>query len=358
MRELRIVGLQCVSRLEDLVALREEWSDLWDRCPGATPFQSPEWAVPWWRHLGRGRLRVLLHRSEGRLTGLAPLYVSPLGRVRLLGTGNTDYLDFLADPGCPEALPALLTSALRLGTACDFQQLSPASDLLRAGTPERGMATALRQEPCPVLPLPASAEDWWSGLPARLRSNLRYCRRRLEREGGATEQATAEGLPEAMDALFRLHEARWRKRRLPGVFRSARVQAFHHEAAGGFLRRGWLRLYTLRQGGEIRAALYCFSARGRTYYYAGGFDPGLARLSPGTVLTGHAIEQAVREGCTEFDFLRGDEPYKYAWGAVDRWNHRRLLHPRHQYLRWLRHWVRLEQEVETRAKRWARETFR
>jgi CelD/BcsL family acetyltransferase involved in cellulose biosynthesis len=43
------------------------------------------------------------------------------------------------------------------------------------------------------------------------------------------------------------------------------------------------------------------------------------------VIVAHAIEQAVREGATTFDFLRGAEDYKYAWGAKDRVNQRRQI---------------------------------
>ena len=55
----------------------------------------------------------------------------------------------------------------------------------------------------------------------------------------------------------------------------------------------------------------------RAYYYIGGFDPSRARLSPGTIMIGHAIEEAIGAGARTFDFLRGREAYKYAWGAVD-----------------------------------------
>jgi CelD/BcsL family acetyltransferase involved in cellulose biosynthesis len=88
-----------------------------------------------------------------------------------------------------------------------------------------------------------------------------------------------------------------------------------------------LRLYGLRLGGAAVAALYAMQAHGRAYYYAGGFDPALGALSPGTMAVGHAIEEAVREGCREFDFLRGREGYKYRWGAEDRPTYRRCLWP-------------------------------
>ena len=56
-------------------------------------------------------------------------------------------------------------------------------------------------------------------------------------------------------------------------------------------------------------------------------DPEFAALSPGTLVIGTAIESAIREGCGEFDFLRGDEEYKYFWGAAVRPNVlRKLFH--------------------------------
>jgi CelD/BcsL family acetyltransferase involved in cellulose biosynthesis len=84
-----------------------------------------------------------------------------------------------------------------------------------------------------------------------------------------------------------------------------------------------LRLHVLELDGIARAALYCFHKGPRTCYYLGGFEPTLAKLSLGTVLTGRAIRHAIEsDGASEFDFLRGDEPYKYKWGALDRKNAR------------------------------------
>jgi CelD/BcsL family acetyltransferase involved in cellulose biosynthesis len=45
------------------------------------------------------------------------------------------------------------------------------------------------------------------------------------------------------------------------------------------------------------------------------------------LIVAHAIEQAIREGAGEMDFLRGREPYKYRWGAVDRSSYGRTLRP-------------------------------
>jgi CelD/BcsL family acetyltransferase involved in cellulose biosynthesis len=73
------------------------------------------------------------------------------------------------------------------------------------------------------------------------------------------------------------------------------------------------------------AIFYGFAHNDSVYFYLSGYDPSLEKLSPGTVIVAYAIEQAVREGAKAFDFLRGAEDYKYAWGAQDRVNKRRRL---------------------------------
>jgi CelD/BcsL family acetyltransferase involved in cellulose biosynthesis len=169
-----------------------------------------------------------------------------------------------------------------------------------------------------VVPLPSSIEGLEHVIPHGAFRKWHYRRRRIEREGSVTyERATADTLDELLDALFALHGERWSTREMPGVLADGNVQAFHRDVAHALLDQGALRLYALRFDGRVSAVIYGFAHRGRTCFYIGGFDPADALLSPGSVIIGHAIEEAIREGCTAFDFLRGSETYKYRWGAVD-----------------------------------------
>jgi CelD/BcsL family acetyltransferase involved in cellulose biosynthesis len=42
-------------------------------------------------------------------------------------------------------------------------------------------------------------------------------------------------------------------------------------------------------------------------------------FSPGWVLLGHTIEWCCENGRYEFDFMRGDEEYKYRFGGVNKY---------------------------------------
>jgi CelD/BcsL family acetyltransferase involved in cellulose biosynthesis len=315
-----------VTTAAGLEALRREWSALWDADPDAAPFQTPEWLLPWWAHLGGGELWTLALRDRAGLAGLAPLFVWQGGgarQVTLLGNGISDRLGLLAAPGrgrevAAAVLAHLAARASRWDTA-DLRDLAPDSPLLSVPLPPGLLAVVEEDEPGAVLALPGSVAELAASPAGKQLARLAYPRRRAGREGGlSAERAGGASLDAMLDDLFRLHGARWAGRGEPGVLAGEAVRRFHREAAAGLLARGLLRTYALRIGGRTAAVHHGFHARGRAWYYLGGFDPAFARLSPGHLAVAHAVEQAVREGMGEMDFLRGREGYKHEWGATPR----------------------------------------
>jgi len=319
--------IETILSTDDFAALAPGWEDLWRRDPNATPFQAPQWLLPWWRHFGSEEPFALAVRgASGRLDALAPLYVlrdedESLGMF--IGTGMTDYLDLLAAPGT-ELEPLYRTIAGHDCMLWDFQQLRPSSPLLAAPAPPSLGDNVEDQEPCPVLSIEGAGEDLQGLLSTHFRKKIRYYRRSLERLGAVTyEEATPANVEELLAALYDLHARRWALRDLPGVLGDDVVQSFHGAVAPGMLAAGALRMYAVRIDSRIVAVFYGFAHHRTVYYYLSGYEPELERLSIGTLLVAHAIEEAVRAGATTFDFLRGAEEYKYAWGATDRMNRHR-----------------------------------
>ncbi|MBW3623318.1 MAG: GNAT family N-acetyltransferase [Armatimonadetes bacterium] len=347
-----MITLQEITHRSEFNALEPEWRRLEEAGAAPTVFQSWPWQQAWLDHLGRGTsLRTLVFTRWREVVGIAPLGVRrahglPLRRLQWIGTGVSDYLGPLVRPsedeGVARALAAYLSSrSNRFWDVADLHQLREDSPLPPVfGAPRH--AALLPQAVAPYRPLPPTVEELHAQFGKKLRSNLRYARRVLEREH-AVEFALAgpDDLETEMTNFFTLHARRWRSRWQPGVLFGGAVQSFHRQAARGLLEQEALRLHVLRLDGTTVASLYCFSFAGVGYYYLGGFDPDLSRYSIGTLLTAHAMESAVREGCWEFDFLRGQEPYKYRWGCVNRTNHRwiqagrgALAAPSLQFLRW------------------------
>ena len=303
-----------------LASLAPEWDALWHRVPGAAPFASPYWLLPWWRQWGTSHPRVAILRRDGRLSAVLPLYVlDEPEELKLLpmGAGTGDYLDVLAEPGVD--VGALLAAALTASpdvAICDLIEI-PASGRLLDVKPPPGWCAEWRQDSaCPVL----MASEGLANIPAGTRRKLRMVRHRAERAGGyAVETATAETLPVLFDALVALHQARWVAAGKPGVLADPRVLAFHYAAQPGLLGAGLLRLLVLRLNDKVAASILQLLQPGRVLFYLAGYDASLAYYSPGTLLLGWALEQAAAEG-REAHFLRGAEGYKFAWGAEDRPN--------------------------------------
>ena len=60
-----------------------------------------------------------------------------------------------------------------------------------------------------------------------------------------------------------------------------------------------------------------FETPGGLLYYNAGVDPDARDLSPGVVLLERLVRRAIDKGKCRVDLMRGDEPYKYEWGAQD-----------------------------------------
>ena len=294
-------------------------------------FQTWEWASLWWKHFGKGRRAQVLCLQQGdEVVGIAPLYATRTAMgscLRWIGTGISDRLGIVAAPSEEWAVAEAVAVWLEGKPCADLQQLADGSALARVAE-ARGWQV-VGQEKCPYVLLPETWEAYWGSLSKKTRFNIGYAQRQMARELGKLHIDTASEteLPEALEALFALHTRRWQQRGLPGGFFHPSVRQFHREWATVAHRNGWLRLHTLRVDGAIRAVLYVFHFGRRAYYYLGGFEPSLARYSMGTVLTAYAIRRAIEEGCVVFDFLRGDEPYKYRWKPQVLW-HRRACQAR------------------------------
>lgn len=334
------VAITAITSREALRGLAGEWRALWDRCPEATPFQRPEWLLPFCAHLGPARLTTLALRQGPRLVGLAPLFTWDDGPARvlsLLGAGVSDYLDALFDPAHLEACAIALAShlgALRLGRAeerwdrCDLEPLPASSPLLRMPTPPGCRAEQRTEAVCPTLALPDAVEDLARVVPRETLRNARRARARAEASGRlALVTADAASRVAILEALIALHGQRWSGQGEPGMLVSEEVRALHREASAAFLAAGALRLHAVTLDGRIIAALYGLAGHGVARFYLQGFDPAFERCSPGALVVAHALEEAVRDGYREADFLRGRERYKYLWGAVDRPTYRLTITP-------------------------------
>jgi CelD/BcsL family acetyltransferase involved in cellulose biosynthesis len=238
--------------------------------------------------------------------------------MTLIGSGVSDYLDPAIDARFGSEVIEALRAHLESNTSwdvCDWQDLSVDTPLRRI-RPGSSFDVAVKSDTeCTSVSLPASFEEYWSGRSKDLRRNVVRYRKKAEEKGEVAFEAVCDQRPEMVESLIALHAARWQSRGEPGMIEANRSACFLREIVDKFASSGLLRLFELRMENEIAAAIVCWIYNDRLFFYLTGFDPRFERFSPGQLLLFECLRYSYAHGCREWNFLRGTETYKFAWGA-------------------------------------------
>ncbi|MFC2015773.1 GNAT family N-acetyltransferase [Chloroflexota bacterium] len=237
----------------------------------------------------------------------------------------SDYLDLIIERGQEEAVYGALLDYLEnsapewdLVDICNIPQDSPTYSRLRELAEARGFQTLVEVEDvCPIISLPATWDEYLMMLDKKQRHEVR---RKLRRADGEVDTRFVIVGPEhdldaEMRAFIDLHQKSTPEK---DQFMIPQIQAFFFDVARVLQQSGWLQLAFVEMDGEKAATLLSFDYRDAILVYNSGYDPARYRhLSPGIIVTARSIEHAIALGRSEFDFLRGDEVYKYRFGAQD-----------------------------------------
>jgi CelD/BcsL family acetyltransferase involved in cellulose biosynthesis len=301
----------------------ETWGALHARTRLRSPYLDWTWQSEWVRGFGEGR-RLELWRvdDQGETIALLPLFeVAPAVLQVIGGVDVSDYLDLLAVAGREEEAWAALLGARAASVATwDLHAVpaaSPTVGVVPTLAPAFGLAaTMVVEDRCPVLPLPASWEAYLEGLTGKQRHELGRKMRRLAREvpdARPTCAATTDAIAARMDDFLDLHR---RSRTGKARFMDARMEAFFRRVGSALAARGMFRLWILEGEGRPLAGFLTIEWENTVGLYNSGFHPERAALAPGIVLLAHLIRDAIERGRSRFDFLRGEERYKYDFGPV------------------------------------------
>ncbi|MCE2765578.1 MAG: GNAT family N-acetyltransferase [Fimbriimonadaceae bacterium] len=314
-------GREFISHQASSVLL--DFRQLVNECKHSTPFQSLEW-LSTFSTVKRGNFKIVLAFEGEDLVAAYPLRssVSVWGTVRPYGIGPSDYLAplYRSEDGLKAIGEFLIeSSGDRL---VDLHQIPSDHPFASLWELEKG----IEQARCLVLDLPTSFETYVTGLS----KSLRYDVRRIDGKALRERDASVIWMDESnqssfVDTFFELHKARWKSRGLPGAFLGS-SERFQRVWMSNPEHLGMLRVNMLVAEGKPIGVVYGMKLGTTMYFYQAGMDPGASALSPGTVLVAKLIDRAIEEGCTAFDFMRGDEPYKRRWKPNrERINYRILL---------------------------------
>ena len=325
-------------------ALEKEWNELLAESITHVPFLRYEYLQNWWQTRGGGewpqeaQLCIISAHRDGQLIGIAPLFCSSHeGRSALLFLGAieiSDYLDFIvrADDliAFLDGLLPYISSApeMPVWECLDLYNLlgdSPSITQLAQSTAGLGWGfTSDVTNHAPVIHLPGDWEQYLASLDKKQRHEVRRKIRRLEEAEVSSRWyivQDAETLEEEIDHFLGL------------MAQDPEKEAFLTEGmvttmAGTIqcaFEVGCLQLAFLEIDGQKAAAYLNFDYLNQLWIYNSGLDRNFMSYSPGWVLLGYLLRWANENGRSSFDFMRGDEDYKYRFGASDRFVKRLTL---------------------------------
>jgi CelD/BcsL family acetyltransferase involved in cellulose biosynthesis len=343
---------------------RAAWDRLAARTPWATPFSAWPFHRAWWDAYGdnahdqtlvvcRGdddgtepiAIVPLMHRHEVEPTDavthttmrhgadlrLTP--VPPTATAILLGASyHADYATILTEPDDLPAVARAVASYIASPASGDWDVVDlrrlrcadPTGTELAAafGALEMAQGWTLnveREDVCPVATLPVGGdiETYLGTLGKKERHEIRRKVRRARALGEVRLVDSADPLAD-IGVFIDLHQRRWGDEGLfPPTRGGDQSRVLIRRLFELFGDDGPLGLTMLWVGDRRIAAGLHFETGDELLYYNAGVDPAARELSPGVLMIYSYVQRAVERGIRRMDFLRGDEPYKYEWGAVD-----------------------------------------
>ena len=318
--------LQCWQDNKVFSALESAWMALHERSKSATIFNSVTYARIWWRHFGApDTLQVWTVWDDDKLVGIAPLYETTNEQdQRVLrfvgGIDVSDYLDIVSEPGREEEIITALLAEWANVLCCplDFHALryaSPSREAFLRLAPTFGFTVAeTREEVCPVITLPTTWEGYLKQLAGKQRREIR----RKLRKAGQDElvswyRTPPELIEQDLEQFFDLHILSGAEK---AAFMTPAMKLFFRELAVACTEQGWLDLSFLLINGVPASTLLSFHFRNEVQLYNSGINNTLSEgLSPGWLLLCYHIEYAIALERSRYDFLRGDEEYKFRFGG-------------------------------------------
>jgi CelD/BcsL family acetyltransferase involved in cellulose biosynthesis len=333
-----------VNQVSDFQTLKSVWNKLLDdNLLGSNVFLTWEWLSTWWKHFGAGkRLMILTVEDQGAILAVAPLmfseYEAPafghIGKIELVAARDSDYNNFIIlreDAAVVNSIVDYLKNNVQGWDWIELKEIPASADklnLMNMFSHDLSSNLTLKMNvcnSCPYLVLPVSINLLMEKLSQKMRQNLMRRLREIRKDYRVELKRYDEAgysVNQAMTFFARLNKARLSAQGMPGLLNEKydHFRNFQDDVAERFAEKGWLGLYFLMANDEPISAEYAFEYSGKVYAYLSGFDPSYSKYSVGNLIVMLLLERLIKDGFSEYDMLRGDEPYKFEWTNTYRQN--------------------------------------
>jgi len=306
---------------ESFTSLSSYWSGPGYNLRWGSIFVLPDWLQVWWQAFGSGaELYLRAIRQGKKIIGIAPLLVRDKTACIIGDTDVCDYLDFVVAPGMERDFSTALLDDLgqRGINHLDLRPLRADSTVFTDLVPvarERKYDVSCQPEDVSLeLELPSTWDDYLAMLDRKQRHEIRRKLRRLEKAGNVDYRIVEDNaaVHDVMDTFLKLFSE---SREDKATFMTARMESFFRSLADSMAEAGLLKVGILELDALPTAMVMCFDYNDCVYLYNSGYDPQYSSLSVGLLSKVLHIKDSIQRGRKRFDFLKGEEPYKYHLGG-------------------------------------------
>jgi CelD/BcsL family acetyltransferase involved in cellulose biosynthesis len=315
-------GVELVDRFAD------EWRALCEDARDDQPFFHPEWVHAYLRtFFPKARLLVITARTQGALSLILPLVEEtatfskvPVRRLRVPVNSTSGRFDAVCRNGpAGEAALRATWNYLRDLSGWNLLQFF---DSLEGSTVSRivvlakadGFRTAtFPDRPNPVVRIPSDPALLQKMPPnAKLRSQLRQIRLRIQEHGALSFRRTSEATPENLERFYRLEASGWKAQSGSCALNDG-SRPFYDEVMQAAARRGLLSLYTLELNGNLIAAHISLIHHDRCYSPKVAYNEDYKQFAPGHLIIAEIVQDCLQRGIRVFDITGQDQPWKMKW---------------------------------------------
>lgn len=179
------------------------------------------------------------------------------------------------------------------------------------------------QEVAPYIALPSTWDSYLESLERTDRKELKRKWKRLETVPHEFKILESSVTDDDFELFIKLHKLSDHSKE---QFMTDPMKEFFRELIALQIP-GWKqKLAFLSIEGKPAAAIFYFETDTELLLYNSGYDPAQKFYSVGLLLTAHLIRKSIEEHKKNFDFLRGNERYKYDLGGKDERLYRFVFH--------------------------------
>ena len=303
-----------VKKASNFSDFKKEWEELLEEDKEATPFQSWQWLEAYEKFYKAGEVFILGAYKKEKLLGIG-VFEKIKGKINFLGGGRTDYQDILAldkEKTWEVFLNFFWQSGFREFSFSFLREFSSSIKILENLSVKLGFSLKIEQiGTAPFLKLPETWEEYLKNLTHHKRKEIK---RKIKKLADFTTEKFCfkKDFYQKMDIFFGLYRAS-----SPEKIMDKTKESFYLKVAENMAPFDWPELCFLYFEEKPVAAYFSFIFKNRLFLYNAGFDRTYQKFSPGSVLLAFMVKEQIKLGRIVFDFLQGDERYKYDFGAGD-----------------------------------------